>query len=128
MLQVNGLDAHDLASIVRYQIRLKESMENFREYPTTEGARIALICVISNFWPKCQKKRVLRLALLMALLGRPILTQNDLKYHETKILLEVLNDESTKQCFGPSSREGLQMEVEGLYFGKPWTFPHTRPA
>jgi hypothetical protein len=111
-------DAHDASAFVRAQIGERPTSD----YSTSDSARVALICSIQEIWPKAIKKDTLRHAVIMALLGKPITSQLDLKWHETKVLLEVLHDAD----FGRSCWDELQVAVEGGYFGEPWTFPATR--
>ena len=115
-------DAHDAAAFVRACIGDVEAKAPAHLYKTRDEARIALICSIQEKFPKSIKKDSLRHAIIMALLGKPITSQNDLKWHETKTLLEVLHDTD----FGRSCWNELQVAIEGEYFGEPWTFPATR--
>lgn len=117
-----NLDANDAAAFVRAQIQKEESRRR-EKTPTKDDARIALIATITEKFPKAAEyKSTLRHRIIMALLGKPIASQKELHWHETRILLEVLHDGD----FERSCWDGLQVAVEGDFATEPWKFPATR--
>jgi hypothetical protein len=114
-------DPHDAAAYVRAQIRNLESRIREPE-KTNDDARIALIATIGEKFPDVAKDKTLRHKIIMALLGKAITTQNELCWHETRILLEVLHDTD----FDGSCWRALQVALESDFAGEPWKFPATR--
>lgn len=125
---LSTLSPYDIAALVRAKVKRSERSDRFEQSLTPDNSRISLICTITEMWPKCKKKRSLRLNVIMALLGRPVMSQGDIFEHETKAMLEVLRDDKhTRICFDDVSRGSLQEHLEGKYFGRAWTFPYTQP-
>lgn len=111
----------DAAAYTRALIKKAESRIREPE-PTRNDARVALIATIGEKFPDVGKNKTLRHKIIMALLGKPITTQNELKWHETRILLEVLHDTD----FDGSCWRALQVALEGDFATESWKFPATR--
>lgn len=115
--------SHEIVGVIRARVKFFESLSRFRAVKPTWQAQKSLFPSLRRHWPEMDEKpREYRLALLMALLGRPVLTQHDLFWHEVKACLEVLNNESIFPADGVCAEE-ISMAIEGEFAGEAWNYP-----
>ena len=106
-------------TFVRNDIKKRVERENYVEMETSVNARIRLICLIHEWFPDTKKNRDLRLNIIMALTGMPIISQNDLPAAYTAALIEAFNDGFAKDSTRQLSRE-LAKNITEPHFVFPW--------
>ena len=107
-------------TFVRHDIKKRVERENYVEMEPSVNARIRLICLIHEWFPDTKKNRDLRLNIIMALTGMPIISQNDLPAAYTAALIEAFNDGFAKDSTRQLSRELERNIIKEKYFVFPW--------